>query len=490
MREVWSLYRFITSLPLFYFALDFQIDGSDASAQDVEQHLEMGKKMLAQGALADALSHFHAAVDGDPSNYMTYFRRATVYLAMGKSKSALPDLKKVIELRPDFHAAKLQRGGVLLKQGKLDEAKKDFDDVLLADPGNAGAKNNLDNIEAVKLMIKEGKEAYENNDFQHAIDTLHTPIDLCPWYAELREIRAECYIAQGDLFKATSDIRTTTKLINDNTDGYYKLSKLHYDMGEADESLIQIRECLKLDPDHKACFPFYKKVKKLVKQMDSIQNFKNEQRWDDCTSKAKSMLQTEPDAFHYVMRAKSHMCHCESKAEHIKEAFEHCNEVLGMDENNIETLCDRAEVYLVNEQYDEAINDYEKAIDVDNNNNRAKEGLERAKKLLKQSQKRDYYKILGVKRNARKKEIIKAYRKLAMEWHPDKFESEEEKKKAEKKFMDIASAKEVLTDPEKRQKFDNGEDPLDAEEQAQGNNPFHQGFNPFGGGGFSFKFHY
>jgi DnaJ family protein C protein 3 len=51
---------------------------------------------------------------------------------------------------------------------------------------------------------------------------------------------------------------------------------------------------------------------------------------------------------------------------------------------------------------------------------------------------------------------VQAYRKLAQEWHPDKFESEADKATAEKKFMDIASAKEVLTDPEKRQMFDNG----------------------------------
>lgn len=43
---------------------------------------------------------------------------------------------------------------------------------------------------------------------------------------------------------------------------------------------------------------------------------------------------------------------------------------------------------------------------------------------------------------------------------------------------------------EKREKFDHGEDPLDPEEQANNGNPFHQGFNPFGGGGFQFKFHF
>lgn len=50
-------------------------------------------------------------------------------------------------------------------------------------------------------------------------------------------------------------------------------------------------------------------------------------------------------------------------------------------------------------------------------------------------------------RNAQKKDIIKAYRTLAKQWHPDMFESEDDKKEAEKKFMDIAAAKEVLTDP-------------------------------------------
>ncbi len=61
---------------------------------------------------------------------------------------------------------------------------------------------------------------------------------MCPWDPEIREMRAECYIAQGDYFKAVGDIRPTTKLRNDNTKGYLKLSRLYYDMGDAEESLV------------------------------------------------------------------------------------------------------------------------------------------------------------------------------------------------------------------------------------------------------------
>lgn len=59
---------------------------------------------LLQGQFADALTHYHAAVELDPSNYQTLYRRATVYLAMGKSKAAIPDLDKVVELKSDFIA--------------------------------------------------------------------------------------------------------------------------------------------------------------------------------------------------------------------------------------------------------------------------------------------------------------------------------------------------------------------------------------------------
>ncbi|BDV03597.1 MAG: molecular chaperone DnaJ [Candidatus Hepatoplasma scabrum] len=67
--------------------------------------------------------------------------------------------------------------------------------------------------------------------------------------------------------------------------------------------------------------------------------------------------------------------------------------------------------------------------------------------------KRDYYEILGVKKNASEDEIKKAYRKLAMQYHPDRNLSN--KKEAERKFREINEAKEVLLDQNKRSIYDN-----------------------------------
>lgn len=66
--------------------------------------------------------------------------------------------------------------------------------------------------------------------------------------------------------------------------------------------------------------------------------------------------------------------------------------------------------------------------------------------------KKDYYGILGVSKNASQDEIIKAYKALALKWHPDKNPNNREE--AEQKFKEISEAKHVLADPEKRSKYD------------------------------------
>ena len=87
---------------------------------------------------------------------------------------------------------------------------------------------------------------------------------------------------------------------------------------------------------------------------------------------------------------------------------------------------------------------------------------------------KDYYDILGVKKSATAEEIKKAYRKLAVKYHPDKNQGD---KQAEEKFKEVSRAYEILSDPAKRKQYDQfGPDLF----EQMGGNP---GANPFGHGG-------
>lgn len=119
--------------------------------------------------------------------------------------------------------------------------------------------------------------------------------------------------------------------------------------------------------------------------------------------------------------------------------------------------------------------------------------LNNAQVELKRSKTKDYYKVLGVQRDSDELQIKSAYRKMVKLHHPDKAHKLGiTKEDAEKKMSAINEAYEVLSDPELKHRYDQGDDLNDHEQQRQ--HPFHGspfGGNPFGGhsgGGQQFEF--
>src|SRR3972149_8950426 len=90
---------------------------------------------------------------------------------------------------------------------------------------------------------------------------------------------------------------------------------------------------------------------------------------------------------------------------------------------------------------------------------------------------RDYYQILGINKSASEAEIKKAYRKLALEHHPDRNKGD---KASEEKFKEVTKAYEVLSDPQKKQAYDQFGHAAFEQGAGQGN-PFAGGFGGQGG---------
>ncbi|XP_026466297.1 dnaJ homolog subfamily C member 3-like isoform X1 [Ctenocephalides felis] len=470
--------------------LELMYDVSECATQaEINRHLEAGREYLQRNQLADALREYHAAVEGDPTNYLTNFKRGTVYLALGRARLALQDFGTVLELKPDFTAARLQRGSVLMKLGEYDSAYLDLYNVLSVDPYNEDANVLFQRVHPAQESFMIAHELKQMRNFDGAIRELTNLLEISPWSSEIRHLRADCYLEQGEVLSAVSDLRAINRLQQDSIEGYFKLSKLLYQAGFVAESLKEIRECLRLDPEHKDCFPLYKKIKKIDKFLNTAEHSLESGNFGECIEQAGKVLKAEDTVIDVIFNAKKLLCSCYVKDEQYTVAIGTCRAALEIHQDP-SIMCDRADAYIGTEMYDDAIHDYKSALEINEHDQRAKDGLLKAQRLQKQAERRDYYKILGVKRTATKQEIIKAYRKAAQKWHPDNFK-DDEKKIAENKFIDIAAAKEVLTDPEKRAQFDNGEDPLDPESannhRGGGGSPFHHFHH---GSPFQFKFHF
>lgn len=99
---------------------------------------------------------------------------------------------------------------------------------------------------------------------------------------------------------------------------------------------------------------------------------------------------------------------------------------------------------------------------------------------LANAENRDFYKILGIPRSAKERDIKKAFKKLSIKYHPDKNKGDED---AIKKYQDITAAYDALSDPERRRKYDQmGEEGLNKPDGG-GRDPFDFFGDFFGGGG-------
>lgn len=176
------------------------------------------------------------------------------------------------------------------------------------------------------------------------------------------------------------------------------------------------------------------------------------------------------------------LCLKYAKVKNASAAIPLCRECLKTDpQNTVDYSLALSEALQQQEEFEEAVSVLEAAAKK-HKDNRLQEAIKAAQKARHEAANPDYYKLLGVPRDASEKQIKLAYRKLAQKYHPDKLKNStpEEKKRAEVRMGLINRANDVLTDPEKRAQYDRGFDP----ENPQGHQPFgHGGGHPFGFGG-------
>ena len=154
-------------------------------------------------------------------------------------------------------------------------------------------------------------------------------------------------------------------------------------------------------------------------------------------------------------------------------AIADCDKALQLDASYLKARRTRAKALGESGDWQAAVNDLKNIAESHPSEPGIAKEVRNAELELKKASRKDYYKILGVEKDASDNEIKKAYRKAAVQTHPDKNPDNPE---AEKKFKDVGEAYETLSDPQKKERYDSGVDLQDPGEM------FGAGGSPFGGG--------
>lgn len=341
--------------------------------------------------------------------------------------------------------------------------------------------------------INEAEHHFNHNNWEVSRDLITNAIRFAESASSLLLKRALCNYHLGDLYECIADAGKVLKIEKDSIAALELRGNAYYVLGELEMAMNHYRQGLKFDPEHSECKNGHRLVKKLQGFDSKAKKAMTAGDFTNAVKYLKSIISVDPQHNTIVPRANLDLANAHKQLKQFAEAKAAANAVLEIDDGNGEAHRILGQIHMENDEFDEAIHKFRRAAELMENDAGVQDELQRAEAALKQSKQKDYYKILGVSRRATSKQIKKAYRSLALEWHPDKHKGDEEKEKAEKQFQIIAEAYEILSDDEKRGAYDRGEEVLPNQGGGGGGggfNPFAQHFQHFQQGGQQFHFQF
>merc|ERR1739844_666403 len=370
--------------------------------------------------------------------------------------------------------------------GDAISAQQAIDKALQIEPNNAAALQEKTSIQQLINYLADYNQAYQAKDYRKSLFCLDRALAISSASRQLKISRAECLAFLGRYGEAQEVANDILRLDNIHGDAIYVRGLCLYNEDNVDKAFTHFQQVLRLAPDHTKAKAIYKKAKALKQKKEEGNTAFKGGKLEDVYTLYSEALQIDP--FNKYTNAKLffNRATVAAKLKKLKESIQDCTSALELDEKYFKAVLRRAKSYMDLELYEEAVRDYELANKMERGNHEVRQLLQQAKLELKKSKRKDYYKILGVDKNANEEEIKKAYRKRAMVHHPDRHSgaTEAEQKDHEHKFKEVGEAYAILSDEKKRRVYDSGQD-LDGGEghgfHDVDPNSIFQAF--FGGGG-------
>lgn len=405
----------------------------------------LGEVALSERRYEEAARYYDQAIELEPDVAANYYKLYRVHNRQRKLGDALKDLTRAVELEPTNVDYRKQKARLLVSLGQCDMAVEDYlqlQNQAQASDGSVEVDWEEAQKEAYqcKQQVAEAQKTFASGDWKAAVHWFTAALGHMEQASDLLFMKAQAEHNIGDYFGAISDTGKILKAHSNHIEAYQLRGESYFRLGEHDTAVTHFREGLKLDPEHKGCKAGHKAIKAIQKKEKRADDAVSAGNHKDAIGHWQAAIDLDPSHTAFIRPTLLKMVQSHSALGEHQAAIDTANEHVEMAES-VDGLFSLGDAYTAAEQFQEAVNTFRKAMDFEPNDRKqeCQQRLQKAEIALKQSKEKNYYKILGVARTARDKEIKKAYRELALRWHPDKVDPEA-KDDAEKKFQDISEA--------------------------------------------------
>lgn len=406
------------------------------------------------------------AITADPGNATYYSNRAAAYISANRFYEAMEDCKMADELDPNNMKILLRLGRVYTSLGRPDEALHVYDSI------NASTKDKQPAL-TMQKHLRMAEETSRNDGsgsmviyaLNEAERGLGAGVDK-PRKWQL--MRAEAHLRMNSanaLGEAQNVVMSLLRYNNQDPDALVLRGRILYAQGENDKAVQHFRQALNCDPDFKAAVKYLRMVQKLDRMKQEGNAAFKSGRYQEAIDIYSQALDVDPANKNTNSKILQNRALCHSRQKSWKQAIADCEKALELDPSYTKARKTKAKALGESGSWEDALRDL-KAIAEENPSEPgiAKE-IRDAEMELKKSKRKDYYKILGIQKDATETEVKKAYRKLAIIHHPDKNPDDAD---AADRFKEIQEAHETLSDPQKRERYDSGADLVDPSDMFGG----------------------
>lgn len=405
----------------------------------------------------EAINHYSGALTiQDKGSY--YSNRAFCYMKLNKLDDALRDALKGIEVEPEFFRGYSRASQVYLMRGEIKKAGEVLSRGIQVVPEGDKLRKELDELQVIALHVEKMKNLIEKKMYKEAVSPLEMIQEKCKEDDSLllKKVELLCWAneAQDALKYVESEQQRMRQMVPTQFETQMAIVARYNNEIEKAKKYIQIG--LRNDPDNGDLRVLFKAIKKLETAKKTANGLFKQGKYNEAILKYDEAVLLDPENSQFIAVLLANKATCLKKLNKKKEAIDTLREAVKRNPKY-------GKGYLKIADLEEEANDYEAARE---SIVKAKEldpslqvdgRLQRVTQKANSQEKTDYYKTLGINKNATPKEIKKAYRKLAKMWHPDRHSNnDQDKRKATKKFKDIVEAHEVLSNSEKRQRYDLG----------------------------------